>query len=96
MLYRNKKLLTAARDQACVLCGSVGTTVACHANSVELGKGMGIKAPDYYTAWLCQRCHNQLDGRSGRLMQCDMKEMWTRAYLRTVAQWFEQGIVVVK
>lgn len=50
MSFRSKKLLDSARDQPCVLCGSKGTTVAAHANSVALGKGVGIKAPDYYTA----------------------------------------------
>ena len=96
MTYRNKKLLAAARDQACVLCGSVGTTVACHANSVELGKGVGIKVPDYYTAWLCQRCHDQVDGRTGKLMQYEKQEMWIRAYLHTVARWFDDEFVKVK
>jgi hypothetical protein len=97
MSYRNKKLLRAAKDQPCVLCGSVGTTIAAHANSVALGKGTGIKAPDYYTAWLCQYHHDMADGRirldshwAGR------REMWDWAYLKTVARWFELGIVVVK
>lgn len=96
MNYRNKKLLQSAKDQSCVLCGATGTTVAAHLRSVEFGSGTGLKAPDYYTAHLCQRCHDLIDGRRGRLAEFERREMWTRAYLRTVARWFDQAIVVVK
>lgn len=96
MSFRSKTLLAAARDQPCVLCGSVGTTISAHANSVALGKGTGIKAPDYYVAWLCRACHDEIDGRTGRLTKQERYDLWTTAYLRTVAQWFEQGIVRVK
>lgn len=96
MSFRSPKLLKAARDQACVLCGSVGTTVPAHANSVALGKGTGIKAPDYYIAFLCQQHHDLYDGRQGRLTMEEKEELWLRAYVRTVARWFELGIVIVK
>lgn len=78
-----------------MLCGHRGTTVAAHANSVALGKGTGIKAPDYYTAWVCQRCHDEIDGRTGRLTKEERQELWQRAFIRTVARWFELGIVIV-
>lgn len=94
--FRSPKLLNAARDQPCVLCGSTGTTIAAHANSVALGKGTGCKAPDFYTAWLCQACHDWVDGRVGHLTKDEKQERWTTAYLRTVAQWFELGVVKVK
>ena len=96
MSYRNKKLLRFAKDQPCVLCHSSGTTVAAHLRSVEFGSGTGIKCPDYFTAWLCQRCHDMIDGRAGRLPADERKDLWMRAYLRTVQQWFEQGIVEVR
>ena len=99
MSYRNKKLLAAAKDQPCVLCGSRGTTVAAHANSVALGKGTGIKAPDYYTAWLCQYHHNMVDGRLRMVKGSayrDRQELWTAAFVLTVARWFEEGIIIVK
>ena len=67
-----------------------------HPFVVALGKGTGIKAPDFYIAWLCQECHSLYDGRTGRLTKDECDELWTRAYLRTVREWFEQGIVVVK
>lgn len=96
MSYRSPKLLKSAQGQACQYCESRGTTVSCHANRVALGKGTGIKAPDFYVAWLCQDCHSLYDGRTGRLTKAECDELWTRAYLRTVREWFEQGIVVVK
>ncbi len=97
MSYRNKKLLASAKDQPCVLCGSVGTTIAAHANSVALGKGMGIKAPDFYTAWVCHSCHDRIDGRAAvGWAYTSNHDMWVQAYIRTVARWFELGIVVVR
>lgn len=95
MSFRSKKLLEAARDQACVLCDAMGTTVACHANSVALGKGTGIKAPDYYTAYLCQDCHSLVDGRTGQLTKQEKQELWVKAFLLTVSRWFRYGIVKV-
>ena len=95
MSFRSPKLLKAAKDQACVLCGRTGSTVSAHCNMTEHGKGIGIKAPDCLIAWLCQACHRELD--SGRLYDREMKrEMWYRAFARTVVQLFEQGIVIVK
>ena len=96
MHYRSKPLLDSANGQVCVTCGDRGTTVACHVNSVSLGKGTGIKAPDYYTVWWCQACHNLYDGRAGTLTREEKAAMFARAYYQTVARWFDLGIVVVK
>lgn len=97
MSYRSKKLLDAARGQSCTLCGSVGTTVACHANSVALGKGTGIKAPDYFfTAHFCQTCHDLYGGRAGKLTKEQKTAMWTSGFIWTIKRLFDQGIVVVK
>lgn len=96
MSFRSPKLLKSAEGQPCQLCGSVGTTIAAHANSVALGKGTGIKAPDFYTAWMCQHHHDLYDGRIGKLTKAEKEEMWVTAYLRTVRWWFEYGIVRVK
>lgn len=96
MTFRSPKLLKSAEGQPCMICGSVGTTIAAHANSVALGKGTGIKAPDFYTAWMCQVCHDLYDGRRGKLTRAEKEEMWVTAYLRTVKRWFELGIVRVK
>jgi len=100
--FRSKKLLAAAKDQPCVLCGSVGSTVACHANSVALGKGTGIKVADHYTAWLCRSCHDIVDGRVRWIsshyssVYATPFDLWQHAFVRTVARWFELSIVVVK
>lgn len=96
MSFRSPKLLRSAEGQACVICGSIGTTIAAHANSVALGKGTGIKAPDYYAVHLCQVCHDLYDGRLGKLSKEEKEDMWMQAFLRTVARWFDQGIVTVK
>ncbi len=62
----------AARGQDCTLripdvCNwNVETTVLCHSNSIEDGKGWGIKAPDTKAAFGCSSCHDVLDGRAPR------------------------------
>jgi hypothetical protein len=96
MSYRNKKLLRAAKDQPCVLCGSVGTTIAAHANWQEFGKGLGCKAHDWAVAWLCQICHDTIDGRRGAMQRQEAYERWITAWIRTMTKLFELGIVVVK
>lgn len=96
--YRSKKLLKSADGQTCVLCGRCdGTVVAAHANSVALGKGRGIKCPDYYTAWVCRQCHDQIDGRIPMQFTWAKTphELWEVAFIRTVGQWFQQGIITV-
>lgn len=93
MTYRNRKLLEAARDRPCVLCSSVGTTVAAHSNALEHGRGIGHKAPDYMVAYLCVLCHDIVDGRSGGLSKEAKRDMWLRAWTKTVAIWFNEGIV---
>lgn len=93
MTYRNAKLLQAAKDRPCVLCGSVGTTVAAHSNSLEHGRGIGHKAPDYFVAYVCHSCHDKIDGRAKGFSKEEKREMWARAFAKTVALWFEQGIV---
>lgn len=93
MMFRSKKLLMAANGRPCVLCGSVGTTVAAHSNSIAHGKGVGHKAHDYYVAYLCHQCHDKVDGRVGGLSKEEKRQMWTDAFLKTVAVWFEEGIV---
>jgi len=91
--FRCSKLKKAANGLPCVLCRSTGTTVAAHSNSLEHGRGMGHKAPDYYIAYLCQVCHDRVDGRAGGLSKEEKRQLWTTAFIRTVAVWFERGIV---
>lgn len=39
------------------------TTVAAHVRMVGLS-GIGMKAPDWFTAFACSACHDYVDGRS--------------------------------
>lgn len=57
----------SARGEACTLrlpvCnGNRETTVWCHSNRAEDGKGMGIKARDEEGCYGCSACHAFLDG----------------------------------
>jgi len=64
-VIRNKKLLEASRDRACVNCGfNDGTTVSAHyqgMRSQQFGKGTGIKPHDLCVADLCAGCHKLFD-----------------------------------
>ena len=93
MTYRSPKLLKAAQDRPCVLCNSYGTTVAAHSNSLAHGRGFAHKAPDYFSAYVCQRCHDEIDGRAGGLTKEEKRDKWLSAWVRTVSIWFEEGIV---
>jgi hypothetical protein len=57
----------SARGEACTLgfpcCnGDRATTVWCHSNRLEDGKGMGLKARDEEGCYGCSTCHAFLDG----------------------------------
>ena len=94
MTFRSPKLLRAARDQTCTLCFvNDGTVVAAHG---PFEKGIGMKAPDCCIAFLCHKCHAEVDGRTGMYSQEERQLNWARAYVRTMMVLFEQNIVVVK
>ena len=93
-MYRNHKLLKSARDQLCVMCGSMGSTTSAHCNELAF-RGMGLKSHDCLVAWLCQDCHDLVDGRTGYLTLEEKREMWRTAFIRTVIRWFEQSIIEV-
>ncbi len=95
-VFRSKKLLETARDQACVNCGSRHGVVACHSNLQEHGKGLGIKASDVFTAHLCRACHAALDGRDRFLTKEEKRDFFYRMWARTMLRLFETGRVVVK
>lgn len=66
--YRNKKILAAARGEACLVnlpgCTRGGAdTQFAHSNSSDDGKGRGIKADDCAGSFACDHCHSVLDGR---------------------------------
>jgi len=97
MSFRSSKLLKSAQGQPCAFClMNDGTTVPAHVNLVALGKGKGIKAPDFFTVRACQQCHDLYDGRRPGWSTTERFERFAWAYFRTVRAWFEEGVVVVK
>lgn len=96
MIYRNQRLLEAARELPCQHCGvQDGTVVAAHSNQLRDGKGRGIKAHDYRIASLCYRCHSDLDQGSTMSKQ-ERLDMWEEAHRRTIGLLFERGIIVLQ
>jgi hypothetical protein len=92
-LYRNKKLLEAARLLPCQHCGiSNGTVVAAHSNQLRDGKGRGLKAHDYRIAALCFTCHADLD-QGARMSKQERVEMWEEAHRKTIGLFFENNII---
>jgi hypothetical protein len=93
MMYRNRKLLTAARELPCQHCGAQdGTVVAAHSNQLRDGKGKGLKAHDYRIAALCNICHHQVD--QGFLWdKAQKREVWEEAHRKTIGLLFERGII---
>lgn len=81
-------LRQAARDQACILCGHVGTTVLHHLR-VDL-VGIGRKPPDVRGIEVCASCHRHLHGpgiSDHRLMLI--------AHLRQIDRWLADGTLVL-
>lgn len=84
--YRNKRLLREAQFHPCQYCDADdGTIVAAHSNQLIHGKGMGIKAHDCFIAYLCDRDHSIVDGRSHpNIKQETREEIWTIAHRNTI------------
>ena len=95
MIHRNRKLLDLAEGKHCVMCGAKdGTIVAAHSNLQEHGKGMGQKADDCMTAWLCYRCHTRLDQGSSMSKE-ERRDFTLTAICRTVQALWKQGLIGV-
>ena len=96
MTTRLPRLLASAKGKPCCFCHDNDmTTVPAHVNSVALGKGKGIKAPDYFHARACQRCHDLYDGRRPGWSKEERLERFFYAYCRTVQAWFEEGLLTL-
>jgi hypothetical protein len=69
---RSTPIRASARGEECTIrlpmvCNfETDTTVLCHSNKLEDGKGMGLKAPDHCAAYGCSACHDVVDGRRPR------------------------------
>lgn len=44
-------------------------------------------------AYLCHLCHDEVDGRRGKLTKDEKREKWLMGFVRTVAVWFNEGVV---
>lgn len=89
MTYENQALRDLAQGQPCVACGlQDDTTVMCHLPYHGIADhGTGEKCDDFWSAWLCQRCHFYADHGEGR------KDLFwrTRMIYRTQRQLFRYG-----
>ena len=90
-MYRDKNLLALAEGQECLLMltrrcmGDEGsTTVACHDNSLQSGKGMALKADDSRTVWGCYFCHSLFD--QGSMEYEEKQEAFEDAYRRQIGR----------
>jgi hypothetical protein len=96
--YRNLRLLATANKQDCTLMflhsggHNPATTVACHSNQSQHGKGKSIKAHDCYIAYGCDNCHTILDSNSvmSRLYR---NEKFADAMAMTRFSMFDRGII---
>lgn len=87
-----RKLTASANGVPCMCCGvQDGTVVSAHRNEL---KGTGIKNPDWQIAYLCNRCHFELDNGKD-LTKEERRNMWNAAYVKTVDYWFRNRIVVI-
>jgi len=87
MKRKDRKMLEACRGELCyvnmpgICIGGTETVVPAHSNELVHGKGMGIKAYDFYTVPACYACHYELDqGRSHSKQE--KKDFWRLAFER--------------
>lgn len=99
---RMTRIRASARDEECTLrfplvCNRrTDTTVLCHDNRLESGKGMGLKAPDTSAAYGCSACHDVLDGRAPRpagMTYENMMERFDRGVERTHERLRAKGLM---
>jgi hypothetical protein len=72
------------------------TTVLCHSNQLEHGKGLGLKAPDTRACYGCSACHDVLDGRRPRpawMTAEQLLDMFDRAMTITHEKLQQKGLM---
>lgn len=96
MTYRSLDLLrVAAKAPCCFRCfaDNHGQVVAAHSNQARDGKGMGCKAHDFRIAFLCDRCHAEIDqGPGSREMKL---QVWEKCHRATIGWLFRSGHLTV-
>lgn len=93
-MYRDRNLLDMAWGEDCLLlvpgvCRNDSTsTVACHSNFGEHGKGRSLKAHDFMTVQGCGACHSWLDdGNAGSYEE--KRAAFDAAHERQIDRWRE-------
>lgn len=90
-VFRSEKFRRLVASLPCQHCGIDGRTQAAHRNE---SKGMGLKTSDALVAALCADCHTELDS-GNRLTRDERRDMWNRAYIKTVQALIEQGRLII-
>lgn len=90
----NKKTLALANGESCVRCGvNDGTICSCHYTGFrqhELGKGYGMKCNDLATAFLCHKCHTEMDQPKER-KSVEASEDFLFCVIKTIIRKEENG-----
>jgi len=98
MNYRNQKLRDVAEKcETCLDCGryAKGQVVAAHSNQMRDGKGKGIKAHDYRVAYVCEKCHAEID-QFINMTRTEAVERWELAHRKTIAWLFESNLILIR
>lgn len=85
-MYRDNRLLKLASQSKQCKCCFAATPDGCipaHCNDLEF-RGASLKAPDSLVAFVCNSCHDLIDGRKGGLSKETKRDLWVRAFLRTM------------
>lgn len=99
-MIRSRVVLDHARGQSCQLqldccTGDTESTVFCHLNSADFGKGMGIKAHDIAGFFGCWRCHGAFDLHTHGLTDAEIGRAVLRAVVSTWVILVQDGIIKV-
>ncbi|MBI4695545.1 MAG: DUF1364 family protein [Gammaproteobacteria bacterium] len=102
MNYRNPELLELARGKPCMMrlqrvCnGNPETVVWAHLNSLDSGKGTGIKGHDSEGGFACSACHDALDGRTRvHYSRNELREAGLHMMRRTMTFLLAEGLIAV-
>lgn len=91
-VHRSQALRDMPNGRQCLLqfpdvCNNdPSTTVACHSNWSDHGKGGARKADDEYTVWGCSACHSLLD-QGSHLTADEKRASFEAAHKRQVQEW---------
>lgn len=99
MTYRNKRLTASAEGRDCELqvpgvCnGDPATTVWCHLNGLEFGKGTGHKGHDIFGFYGCSSCHDAYDGRRPAPARYNLDSLAFAACMRSIRIAADAGLL---